>query len=110
MNRRAAARASFYRNFSSVEDLVDYGIRQVTQRYHQACPRRTAAPQPRAHRVPVPLLPGAREPVLGFHRAKASTSLLDLVTDYEIASLAPVSASSPERYQLCSTPARSTAY
>ncbi len=38
--------------------------------------------------------------VLGFHRAKASTSLLDLVTDCEIASHGDMSASSPERYQL----------
>lgn len=38
--------------------------------------------------------------MLGFHRAKASTSLLDLVTDCEIASHGDMSASSPERYQL----------
>ena len=28
------ARASFYRNFKSVEDLIDYGIEQMAQRYH----------------------------------------------------------------------------
>ena len=38
--------------------------------------------------------------VLAFHRAKAATSLLDLVTDCEIASHGDMSASSPERYQL----------
>ena len=32
------ARASFYRNFASVEELVDYGIRQVTERYHAGKP------------------------------------------------------------------------
>ena len=38
VEQAGVARASFYRNFSSVEELVDYGIRQVTERYHAGKP------------------------------------------------------------------------
>ena len=38
VEQAGVARASFYRNFASVEELVDYGIRQVTERYHAGKP------------------------------------------------------------------------
>ena len=80
------ARASFYRNFASVEELVDYGIRQVTERYHAGKPEGREGFRDRAlveykfrfYQENAPL-------VLAFHRAKAATSLLDLITDCEIA-------------------------
>ena len=101
VEQAGVARASFYRNFASVEELVDYGIRQVTERYHAGKPEGREGFRDRAlveykfrfYRENAKL-------VLAFHRAKAATSLLDLVTDCEIASHGDMSASSPERYQL----------
>ena len=99
----AGGRASLYRNFSSVEDLVDYGIRQVTQRYHEGMPTTDGNPRSRERiEYQFRFYQEHASLVLGFHRAKASTSLLDLVTDCEISSHGDMSASSPERYQLYS--------
>lgn len=101
VEQAGVARASFYRNFSSVEDLVDYGIRQVTQRYHEGMPTTDGNPRSRERiEYQFRFYQEHASLVLGFHRAKASTSLLDLVTDCEIASHGDMSASSPERYQL----------
>ena len=47
VEQAGVARASFYRNFSSVEDLVDYGIRQGTQRYHEGMPTTDGNPRSR---------------------------------------------------------------
>ncbi|MDU1727106.1 MAG: TetR family transcriptional regulator [Cutibacterium avidum] len=79
VEQAGVARASFYRNFSSVEELVDYGIRQVTERYHAGKPEGREGFRDRAlveykfrfYRENAKL-------VLAFHRAKAATSLLDL--------------------------------
>lgn len=32
------ARASFYRNFKSIEELVEYGLHQMTLSYHEGSP------------------------------------------------------------------------
>lgn len=95
------ARASFYRNFVSVEELVDYGIRQVTERYHAGKPEGREGFRDRAlveykfrfYQENAPL-------VLAFHRAKAATSLLDLITDCEIACWGDMPLSSPDRYEV----------
>ena len=95
------ARASFYRNFASVEELVDYGIRQVTERYHAGKPEGREGFRDRAlveykfrfYQENAPL-------VLAFHRAKAATSLLDLITDCEIACWGDMPLSSPDRYEV----------
>ena len=95
------ARASFYRNFASVEELVDYGVRQVTERYHAGKPEGREGFRDRAlveykfrfYQENAPL-------VLAFHRAKAATSLLDLITDCEIACWGDMPLSSPDRYEV----------
>ena len=95
------ARASFYRNFVSVEELVDYGIRQVTERYHAGKPEGREGFRDRAlveykfrfYQENAPL-------VLAFHRAKAATSLLDLITDCEIACWGDMPLSTPVRYEV----------
>ena len=80
---------------------MDYGIRQVTQRYREGMPTTDGNPRSRERiEYQFRFYQEHASLVLGFHRAKASTSLLDLVTDCEIASHGDMSASSPERYQL----------
>ena len=86
---------------ASVEDLVDYGIRQVTQRYHEGMPTTDGNPRSRERiEYQFRFYQEHASLVLGFHRAKASTSLLDLVTDCEIAAHGDMPAASLERYQL----------
>lgn len=95
------ARASFYRNFSSVEELVDYGIRQMAERYEAGKP-----PVEEDNRNVELVCYKFRfyqqhaNLVLAFHRAKASTSLLDIITDCYIGALGDMPASSLSRYEL----------
>ena len=38
IEKSGVARASFYRNFKSIEELIDDGIQQMTLRYHEGKP------------------------------------------------------------------------
>ncbi len=38
VERAGVSRVSFYRNFHSVEDIIQYGIDWMAQRYHQGMP------------------------------------------------------------------------
>lgn len=95
------ARASFYRNFKSVEDIIEYGIRQMALRYHEGkpCPdegprsRETVLYKFRFYQKHAGL-------VLAFHHAKAATTLLDVITDCEIDAWGDMSISSIQRYEL----------
>lgn len=93
------ARASFYRNFASVEELVEYGIRQVTQRYHEGMPEGDVNSRARLE-FKFRFYQEHADLVLAFHRAKAGTSLLDLITDCEIEMWGDMPMSSLSRYEL----------
>ena len=99
VEQAGVARASFYRNFSSVEELVEYGIGQVTQRYHEGMPDGDVDSRARLE-FKFRFYQEHAGLVLAFHRAKAGTSLLDLITDCEIAAGGDMPARSPERYRL----------
>lgn len=101
VEQAGVARASFYRNFASVEELVDYGIRQVTERYHAGKPEGREGFRDRALvEYKFRFYQENAKLVLAFHRAKAATSLLDLVTDCEIAVWGDMPLSSPARYEV----------
>ena len=101
VERAGVARASFYRNFTSVEDLVEYGIRQMAVLYDEGKPPleednrnvELACYKFRFYQQHADL-------VLAFHRAKASTSLLDIITDCYIDACGDMPASSLSRYEL----------
>ena len=96
--RSGVARASFYRNFTSVEDIVDYGIQRMARLYHEGMPA-DAAPRSREavlyqfrfYREHAPI-------VLAFHRAHAATTLLDVLTECKIAEAGDMPAR--KRYEL----------
>lgn len=95
------ARASFYRNFASVEDVVEYGIRQVMERYHAGKPGDRTGFRDRALvEYEFRFYQENAELVLAFHRAKTATTLLDLITDCEIAAWGDMPLSSPARYEV----------
>lgn len=100
IGRSGVARASFYRNFKSVEEIIDYGIRQLSLRYHEGQPcdedfhsRALMAYKFRFYQEHAGL-------VLAFHRAKMATSLLDIITDCEIEACGDMPAASLSRYEL----------
>ena len=101
VEQAGVARASFYRNFASVEELVDYGIRQVTERYHAGKPEGREGFRDRALvEYKFRFYQDNAKLVLAFHRAKAATALLDLVTDCEIAAWGDMPLRSPARYEV----------
>lgn len=99
VEQAGVARASFYRNFASVEELVEYGIRQVTQRYHEGMPEGDVNSRARLE-FKFRFYQEHADLVLAFHRAKAGTSLLDLITDCEIEMWGDMPMSSLSRYEL----------
>lgn len=95
------ARASFYRNFKSVEELIDYGISQMALRYHEG----KTSPSGDFHSREMMLYKFRfykehADLVLAFHHAKMSTTLLDIITDCEIDDCGDMPANSIGRYEL----------
>ena len=99
--RSGVARASFYRNFKTVDDVFTYGIERMTQRYHEG---KTFAKEDFHNReVMLYKFQFYKENagiVLAFHRAKASTTLLELIIDCEIDACGDMPANSIARYEL----------
>lgn len=101
VERSGVARASFYRNFGSVEQVVDYGIQRMARLYHEGKPfaeedflsRDVMLYKFRFYREHADV-------VLAFHRAHVSVTLLDIITDCEIDAGGDMPASSIERYEL----------
>lgn len=101
VERSGVARASFYRNFDSVEDIVDYGIRRMARLYHEGMPESCEGARSReAILYKFRFYRDHADIVLAFHRAHVSTTLLDIVTDCEIDAGGDMPASSIDRYEL----------
>lgn len=101
IEKAGVARASFYRNFESVEDLVGYGIHQMALRYHEKKP--PAAENFHSREVILYKFQFYKDYagiVLAFHRAKAATTLLDVITDCEVEACGDMSINSITRYEL----------
>lgn len=101
IEKSGVARASFYRNFKSVEDLIDYGIQHMAQRYHDGKTyqdedfhsREAMLYKFRFYQENAPI-------VLAFHHAKMSVTLLDIITDCEIDAYGDMPANSISKYEL----------
>ncbi len=79
------ARASFYRNFRSVEEIIDYGIERMARQYHDGLP--VSGEDIHSRDVMIYKFRYYQEHadlVLAFHHAKVTTTLLDIITDCEI--------------------------
>lgn len=101
INQSGVARASFYRNFKSVEDLIDYGIGQMAQRYHAGKPlQRDDFHSREAVLYKFQFYKEYSSIVLAFHRAKLATTLLDIITDCEIDARGDMPVGSVSKYEL----------
>ena len=101
ITKAGVARASFYRNFQSVEELIDYGIQRMALRYHEgnACQdedfhsREAMVYKFRFYQENAGL-------VLAFHRARMTVTLLDVITDCEIEACGDMPVNSISKYEL----------
>lgn len=101
IEKSGVARASFYRNFKSVEEIIDYGILQMSRLYHENKPfaredfhdREMVLYKFRFYQEHADM-------VLAFHHAKVATTLLDIITDCEIDACGDMPISSIRRYEL----------
>ena len=101
IQKSGVARASFYRNFKSVEELIDYGIQRMALRYHEGKTysdedfhsREAMLYKFRFYRENAAL-------VLAFHRAKMAVTLLDIITDCEIEACGDMPVNSISKYEL----------
>ncbi|WP_343209850.1 TetR/AcrR family transcriptional regulator [Anaerolentibacter hominis] len=101
IEKSGVARASFYRNFRSVEDIIEYGIHKMSLCYHEGKP----FPNEDFHSREVMLYKFRFYKeyaglVLAFHHAKVATTLLDVITDCEIDACGDMPVSSITRYEI----------
>ncbi len=101
IEKAGVARASFYRNFKSIEDIIEYGITQMAERYHEG--RGALEEDFHSRELMVYKFRFYKEHarlVLTFHQANVNTSLLDIITDCEISAHGDMPAASLEKYEL----------
>lgn len=101
IEKSGVARASFYRNFKSVEEIIEYGIDQMALRYHEGKPYHIE--DFRSREVVLYKFRFYQEHadiVLAFHHAKVATTLLDVITNCEIDACGDMPFHSISRYEL----------
>lgn len=101
IKKSGVARASFYRNFKSVEEIIDYGIQQMALCYHEEKP--FAGEDFRSREVMLYKFQFYKKNarlVLAFHQAKVAATLLDVITDCEIEACGDMPVSSITKYEL----------
>lgn len=101
IKKSGVARASFYRNFKSVEEIIDYGICQMTLQYNKG--KSFLAEDFHSKELMLYKFRFYKEHanlILAFHRAKISFTLLDVITDCEIEACGDMPITSISKYEL----------
>lgn len=101
IEKSGVARASFYRNFKSVEEIIDYGIQKMTLCYHEG--KSFLAEDFHSREVMLykfQFYQKYKNLVLAFHHAKIATTLLDVITDCEIDAYGDMPINSISKYKL----------
>lgn len=101
IKQAGVARSSFYRNFSSIEDIVDYGITKMNQKYNQENPspdesfrnRELIYFKFRFFKEHAGLL-------LTFHHAQTPQTLLAVINDFVVDTYGDMPANSISKYEL----------
>lgn len=100
IEKAGVARVSFYRNFNSVEEIVDYGVSGMAEAYHENKPSHE---EPQSENLLLYKFSFYKEHaklILTFHHAKLSRTLLDVITDCQIEEAGTMSFKSIRRYEL----------
>ncbi|WP_050635297.1 TetR/AcrR family transcriptional regulator [Candidatus Stoquefichus sp. SB1] len=95
------ARSSYYRNFSSIEDIVDYGIMQMHKKYQHERP----TPYENFHdknlmHFKFEFYKKHADLLLTFHHTQTSQSLLSVINDFVIDACGDMPYSSISKYEL----------
>lgn len=95
------ARASYYRNFKSLEDLMGYGLEQFSQNYHEGNPSPTDDFHSReSMEYKFRFYMENADIILAFYQAKAPITLLGVITDCVIDSCGDMPLNSISKYEL----------
>lgn len=95
------ARASYYRNFASVEELLNYGLSQAAQKYHEGRPSPVENFYSRALiEYKFRFYQENASLILAFHRAKAPIMLLGIITDCVTDAKGDMPVSAISKYEL----------
>lgn len=95
------ARATFYRNFNGIDDLVEYGIEQFRTRYWANAPQDgTEFLRPDMIEYTFSFYYQNRDLILSFCHSGLSTTVLDIITESMILSFGDMPSDSIQRYRL----------
>ena len=101
INKSKVARATFYRNFSSMDDLITYGIRQLREDYWENAPKNcTEFLCPEMLAYTFDYYRKNRELILSYHRSGSFNSVLDIITESMVLSFGDMPSHSISRYKL----------
>ena len=95
------ARATFYRNFSSIDDLITYGISQFREDYWENAPQNcTEFLSPEMLEYTFDYYRKNKELIFSYHRSGSSNSVLDIITESMVLSFGDMPSNSVSRYKL----------
>ncbi len=95
------ARATFYRNFGSMDDLVTYGIGRFREDYWENAPKScTEFLCPEMLEYTFDYYRKNRELILSYYRSGSSNSVLDIITESMVLSFGDMPSHSISRYRL----------
>ena len=101
IKKAGVARASFYRNFKSVEEIMNYGLHRMSLRYHEGKTYQDEDFHSREMMLyKFRFYQENAKLVLAFHHARAAVTLLDVITDCEINALGDMPFNSISKYEL----------
>lgn len=101
IEKAGVARVSFYRNFKSIEEIVEYGILQMTIQYNEG--KGSLSEDFHNRELMIYKFCFYKEHaslVLAFHHANIAVTLLDVITDCEIAAHGDMPTTSISKYEL----------
>ncbi|WP_195269362.1 TetR/AcrR family transcriptional regulator [Eubacterium sp. 1001713B170207_170306_E7] len=101
IKKSGVARSSFYRNFSSIEDIVDYGIAQINERYNQENPSPDENFRDKnLMYFKFRFFKEHANIVLTFHHAQTPQNLLTIINDFVVDIYGDMPVSSISKYEL----------
>ena len=101
ISKSGVARSSFYRNFSSIEDIVDYGIMQMNEKYNRENPSLDENFRDKnLMYFKFRFYKEHSDPLLTFHHAQTSQTLLAVINDFVVDAYGDMPSSSISKYEL----------
>lgn len=101
INKSSVARSSFYRNFETIEDIIDYGIGKIVEEYNQENPSQDEDFHDRELILfKFQFYKKHSDLILNFHHSQMSKNLLTIIDDFVIDYYGDMPSSSISKYKL----------